>query len=88
MMQALNRKLVRDVLHLRSQVIAVALVVACGMATYVTMNSAFQALLLSQDSYYRDYHEARRRPGNRTGNGKGWHGYNGLRLQFSSASTV
>lgn len=54
-MQALNRKLVRDVLHLRSQVIAVALVVACGMATYVTMNSAFQALLLSQDSYYRDY---------------------------------
>ena len=54
-MRALDRKLLRDVMHLRSQVLAVALVVACGIATYVTMNSAYRALVTSQASYYRDY---------------------------------
>ena len=54
-MRALDRKLVRDLLHLKSQVLAIALVVACGMATYVTLNSAYRALVTSQASYYRDY---------------------------------
>lgn len=54
-MTALHHKLLRDLLHLRGQVIAVTLVVACGIATYVTMNSAYQALLDSQSAYYTQY---------------------------------
>ncbi|MHB8999440.1 MAG: ABC transporter permease [Thermoanaerobaculia bacterium] len=54
-MRAINRKLLRDVMHLRGQLIAVALVVMCGIATWVTMRGAYQSLLLSQDVYYREY---------------------------------
>ena len=45
----------RDVLRLRGQVIAVALVVACGIATYVTMRSSYASLVEAQRSYYEAY---------------------------------
>jgi putative ABC transport system permease protein len=51
----LNRKLVRDLIHLRGQVVAVALVVACGIATYVTMRSSYDALVVSREAYYQEY---------------------------------
>jgi len=51
----LNRKLVRDLFHLRGQVIAVALVVACGIATYVTMRSSYDSLVASRAAYYETY---------------------------------
>ena len=51
----MNQKLVRDLLHLRGQVIAVALVVACGIATYVTMRGSYDALVDSRDVYYEAY---------------------------------
>jgi putative ABC transport system permease protein len=54
-MRSLNRKLIRDLWHLRSQVLAVALVVGCGIATYVTMRSSYESLVVSQTSYYADY---------------------------------
>lgn len=54
-MTALNRKLIRDLLHLRGQVIAVALVVACGIATYVTMRSSYESLVVSRGVYYEAY---------------------------------
>ncbi len=54
-MTSLNLKLLRDLLHLSSQVIAVMLVVACGMAAYITMRGAYESLLFSQADYYRDY---------------------------------
>ena len=54
-MKALNRKLIRDLFHLRGQVVAVALVVACGIATFVAMRSVYYSLLGSQDAYYRQY---------------------------------
>ncbi|HEU0177679.1 MAG TPA: FtsX-like permease family protein [Blastocatellia bacterium] len=54
-MNSLNRKLIRDVIHLRGQVIAVALVVACGVAAFVAMRSVHHSLLDSQDAYYRQY---------------------------------
>ncbi len=57
-MTALNRKLIRDLLHLRGQVIAVALVVACGIATYVTMRSSYESLVVSRDVYYEAYRYA------------------------------
>ncbi len=51
-MRALERKLYRDVLHLRGQLIAVALVVMCGIAMWVTMRGAYRSLVLSQHVYY------------------------------------
>jgi putative ABC transport system permease protein len=54
-MAALNRKLIRDLLHMRGQVFAVTLVVACGIATYVTMRSAYQSLLVARSEYYSAY---------------------------------
>lgn len=38
-MTSLNRKLIRDVVYLRGQVIAVGLVVACGIAAFMAMRS-------------------------------------------------
>lgn len=54
-MRALDRKLFRDLLHLRGQVIAIALVVACGVATVVTSRTAYESLAMSQATYYAQY---------------------------------
>ncbi|MEO1134650.1 MAG: ABC transporter permease, partial [Cyanobacteria bacterium J06639_1] len=54
-MRALDLKLVRDIVHLRGQAIAIALIVACGIASLVTMMSAYQSLELSQATYYDRY---------------------------------
>lgn len=47
--------LLRDLGHMRGQVLAVALVVACGVATYVTMRSSYESLVASQSTYYTRY---------------------------------
>ena len=54
-MKAINRKLVRDLWHLRGQILAVAAVVMCGIAAFITMRSAYTALVDAQASYYRRY---------------------------------
>lgn len=54
-MQALDRKLFRDLLHLWGQVVAIALVVACGIAIFVAMQSNYESLQLSQATYYNQY---------------------------------
>jgi putative ABC transport system permease protein len=54
-MKELDRKIFRDVVHMRGQFIAVALVVACGVASYVSMMSTYRSLLLSQSQYYSSY---------------------------------
>ncbi len=54
-MTSLHRKLVRDVLHMRGQAIAIALVIACGVAAFVTMRAMYRSLLLSQANYYAQY---------------------------------
>lgn len=54
-MKALRRKLLRDLWHLRGQVLAIALVVACGVAVVVTSRSAYESLALSQSGYYARY---------------------------------
>ena len=54
-MAALDRKLIRDVIHLRGQVVAITLVVACGVASFVAMRSTYNSLLTSQRSYYESY---------------------------------
>ncbi|MBZ5695526.1 MAG: FtsX-like permease family protein [Acidobacteriia bacterium] len=54
-MTALNKKLARDLWHMRGQLITVALVVACGIATYVTMRGAYESVLYAQQDYYSRY---------------------------------
>jgi putative ABC transport system permease protein len=54
-MSALNRKLLRDLLHLRGQVTAIILVVTCGVAVVVTSRTAYESLRLSQANYYAAY---------------------------------
>ena len=54
-MKALDKKLLRDILHWRGQIIAIALVVACGIASFVSMLSAYESLQLSQTTYYDNY---------------------------------
>ena len=43
-MKAINRKLVRDIWHMRSQVLAICAVMACGIATFVMSLSMYQSL--------------------------------------------
>lgn len=54
-MRVLHRKLGRDLWHMRGQAAAVALIVASGVASFVTARSAFDSLHSSQDAYYRSY---------------------------------
>lgn len=52
---SLNRKLFRDLFRLQGQVITIALVVAAGIAAYVTMRGTWASLLDSRDAYYDRY---------------------------------
>jgi len=54
-MVMLRRKLLRDLVHMRGQVFAIALVVASAVSTYVTMRGAYESLLVSQRVYYDTY---------------------------------
>jgi putative ABC transport system permease protein len=54
-MTPLHRKLIRELIHMRGQIIAITLVLACGVATYVTMRSAFVSLEAAQAEYYSSY---------------------------------
>lgn len=54
-MSALDRKLFRDLLHMRGQVAAIALVVACGVAAFVAMRGTYRSLLATQTAYYTEY---------------------------------
>ncbi len=54
-MNSLDRKLFRDFKHYRAQVIAITLVVACGIATFVAMRSNYNSLKRSQQTYYSAY---------------------------------
>ena len=57
-MKSLDRKLLRDLWYARGQVIAIALVVACGIASFVMAKSAYSSMILTQNSYYNEYHFA------------------------------
>ncbi|MGD1867497.1 MAG: ABC transporter permease [Phormidesmis sp.] len=53
--KALDKKLLRDLLHMRGQVLAIVLIVACGIASLVTMMSTYYSLKLTQETYYSQY---------------------------------
>jgi putative ABC transport system permease protein len=54
-MRALNRKLWRDLWKMKGQVLAIALVIVSGVATFVMLRSTMNSLNLTQERYYRDY---------------------------------
>jgi putative ABC transport system permease protein len=51
-MDVIDRKLLRDLSQLRGQVITIGLVVAAGVASYVTLQGTFASLESSKTAYY------------------------------------
>ncbi|MHA1564587.1 MAG: ABC transporter permease [Alphaproteobacteria bacterium] len=51
----LDRKLLRDLWHLRGQALAIALVIAAGVALFVTMLGTMRSLSDTRDAYYEQY---------------------------------
>ncbi len=51
-MNVLDRKLFREVARLRGQALTIAVVVASGVACYISLQSAWRALYESRDLYY------------------------------------
>jgi putative ABC transport system permease protein len=47
-LKALDRKLLRDLWHLRGQMAAIGVVVACGVAIVVTTRTSYSPLLASR----------------------------------------
>jgi len=53
--RALNQKLLRDLWEMRSQVLAICLVIAAGVATYIMSIGTLEALRETRTEYYEDY---------------------------------
>ncbi len=51
-MRAIDRKLVRDVLHMKGQLLAICAVMACGVGTFVMSTSALVSLQRTMDGFY------------------------------------
>ncbi|MFK8112991.1 MAG: ABC transporter permease [Rubripirellula sp.] len=54
-MRKLDRKLLRDLYHLRAQACAILLVIAAGVATFVMSMCSYASLEFSRDSFYREF---------------------------------
>jgi len=52
---ALNRKLIRDLWHIKGQVLAISLVIGAAVCVYLMYLGAFESLRLTQTSYYDRY---------------------------------
>ena len=57
-MRTLNRKLLRDIVALRGQAAAIAVVIAAGVMTLILTVTVLDAIRLSQERFYRDQHFA------------------------------
>jgi putative ABC transport system permease protein len=55
LVSSIDKKLLRDISRLRGQVITIALVVASGIAGYVTMQGTYTSLEWSRSAYYERY---------------------------------
>src|SRR5688572_16389681 len=54
-MTALDRKALRDLWHMRGQALAITLVLACGVATFVMSLSLLESLQRTQEGYYERF---------------------------------
>jgi putative ABC transport system permease protein len=57
-MKALDRKALRDLWQIKGQVIAIASVIAAGVAMYIMSLSNFESLRYNQETYYERYNFA------------------------------
>lgn len=57
-MQALDRKLIRDLWRIKGQALAIALILASGVATFVMSLSTLASLRQNLETYYDRYHFA------------------------------
>jgi putative ABC transport system permease protein len=55
MVSAIDKKLLRDLARLRGQIVTIALVVGCGIACFVAMQSTWTSLHYSRAVYYERY---------------------------------
>ena len=55
MIAQLDRKLLRDLKRLKGQAIAVAVVMACGLAMMITTRSLITSLATARSNYYEAY---------------------------------
>ena len=53
-MSPLNRKLLRELWHLKGQITSIAMVVAVGIMSIVTMRGSYDSLIEAQQRYYRE----------------------------------
>ena len=53
MVSAINHKLLRELWQLKSQMLSIALVVATGIMTVVTMRGSYESLVITQQNYYQ-----------------------------------
>lgn len=53
MISAIHQKLFREVWHLKTQMLSIALVVATGIMTVVTMRGSYESLVIAQQNYYQ-----------------------------------
>jgi putative ABC transport system permease protein len=54
-MRAIDRKMLRDLVHMRGQVAAICLVMACGVATFVMSLGTLESLERTLETYYERY---------------------------------
>jgi len=54
-LRTLDRKMLRELWRLRSQLVSIGLVVATGVVTVVTLRGTYEALAQARDSYYSAY---------------------------------
>ncbi|MHB8829908.1 MAG: ABC transporter permease [Syntrophales bacterium] len=54
-MKPLDRKIFRDIMHIKGQVFAITLVVISGLATFIMFISTIDSLSITRDAFYRDY---------------------------------
>lgn len=58
-MKALDRKMLRDALLMKGQLLAICAVIACGVAAFVMSMSALEALQTTREAFYDGYRFAR-----------------------------
>lgn len=54
MVKALDRKLLGDLARMWAQAATIAIVLACGVASFVAMRGAYTSILTERDAYYAD----------------------------------
>ena len=58
MVQALDKKLMRELWQMRAQVLAIGLVIVGGVGVFIMSLTTLVSLYTTQENYYREHHFA------------------------------